>query len=51
MIAQLFLPGLIAFVLVMGAAYAGTMRALDVYFDPEQDSIFLSEDAGPPDRP
>lgn len=49
MVFQLLLPGLVAFVLVMGAAYAGTMRALEVYFDPEQDSVFLSADAGPPD--
>lgn len=42
------IPALIAFTFVMIAAYAGTMRALEVYFDPEQDSVFLSDDCEPP---
>ncbi len=43
-----FLPILIGFAFVMIAAYAGALRALEVYFDPEQDSIFLSDDYEPP---
>jgi hypothetical protein len=46
---QYLLPALIGFVFVMFAAYAGALRALDIYFDPEQDSIFLSNDSEPPD--
>ncbi|WP_191906245.1 MULTISPECIES: hypothetical protein [unclassified Haloarcula] len=49
MILQYLLPALIGFVFVMGAAYAGTLRALDVYFDPDRQSIFLSDDYEPPD--
>jgi hypothetical protein len=40
-------PPLVAFGFVTIAAYAGTLRALDVYFDPEQDSVFLSDDRPP----
>jgi len=42
---------LIGFTFVMIAAYAGTLRALEVYFDPTGDSIFLSEDSEPPEVP
>ena len=48
MVFQYLLPALIGFVFVMGAAYAGTLRALDVYFDPNRQSIFLSDDYDPP---
>jgi len=48
MVVGFVLPALIGFTFVMSAAYAGTLRALEVYFDPTQDSIFLSEDSGPP---
>lgn len=44
------LSALIAFTFLMIAAYAGTLRALDVYFDPNQDSIFLSDESDPPTR-
>ena len=39
---------LVAFTLVVAAVYAGTLRALEVYFDPRHDSIFLSDDHVPP---
>ena len=42
------LGGLVLFVFVMIASYAGTLRALDVYHDPKATSIFLSEDHDPP---
>ena len=45
---ELLLPGLIAFAFVMIAAYAGTLRALEVYFDPSRSSVFLSDDHEPP---
>lgn len=48
MVLELLLPGLIAFVFLTIAAYAGTLRALEVYFDPHQSSIFLSNDHEPP---
>jgi len=48
MVLELILPGVIAFAFVMVAAYAGTLRALEVYYDTEQDSIFLSDDHEPP---
>jgi len=48
MVVGFVLPALIRFTFVMSAAYARTLRALEVYFDPTQDSIFLSEDSGPP---
>ncbi|WP_224269849.1 hypothetical protein [Haloprofundus salinisoli] len=50
MVVDLLLPALIGFTFVMTAAYAGTLRALEVYFDSTQDSIFLSGDGGPPER-
>jgi hypothetical protein len=48
MVLDLLIPALIGFTFVMAAAYAGTLRALAVYHDPEQDSIFLSNDSNPP---
>ncbi|GAB3672149.1 hypothetical protein [Halopiger thermotolerans] len=51
MVLALLLPALIGFTFVMAAAYAGTLRALDVYFDPEQDSIFLSDGSDPTEKP
>ncbi|ADQ65963.1 hypothetical protein GL213_01785 [Halogeometricum borinquense] len=48
MVLGLILSGLIGFVLVMIATYAGALRALEVYFDPKQNSIFLSDDHEPP---
>ncbi|WP_199722467.1 hypothetical protein [Haloarcula sp. Atlit-47R] len=48
MAVEFLLPGLIGFAFVMVAAYAGSLRALEVYFDSEQDSIFLSDDYDPP---
>ena len=48
MVLDTLLPALIVFALVMTAAYAGTLRALEVYFDPARDSVFLSDDADPP---
>ncbi|MFC7028959.1 hypothetical protein ACFQJ5_17250 [Halomicroarcula sp. GCM10025324] len=48
MVFQYLLPALIGFVFVMGAAYAGTLRALEVYFDPDRESIFLSDEYEPP---
>jgi hypothetical protein len=32
------------------AAYVGVLRALEVYFDPNQDSVFLMGDGEPPRR-
>lgn len=48
MVLGLVLPALVAFTFVMAAAYAGTLRALEVYYDPDRSSVFLSDDAGPP---
>jgi len=48
MVLDLVLPALIGFTFVMVAAYAGTLRALEIYFDPTRDSIFLSDDSEPP---
>jgi hypothetical protein len=50
MVFQYMLPALVLFGFVMVSAYAGALRALEVYFDPTQDSIFLSDDAGPSRR-
>ena len=50
MVLELLFPALIAFAFLTIAAYAGTLRALEVYFDPDQDSIFLSDDAEPPNE-
>lgn len=48
MVLEFALLALIGFVFVMVAAYAGALRALDVYFDQDQDSIFLSDNSEPP---
>jgi hypothetical protein len=48
MVLGIAVAGLIGFTFVMGAAYAGTMRALAVYFDPEQHSVFLGSSHRPP---
>jgi len=48
MVLQFALPVLVGFTFVMLAAYAGTLRALEVYFDPDEDSVFLSDDSEPP---
>mgnify|MGYP006283009401 CR=1 FL=1 len=48
MVVGYVLPALVAFTFVMIAAYAGTLRALEVYFDSSRDSIFLSDDSEPP---
>lgn len=48
MILEFALLALVVFVFVMISAYAGALRALDVYFDQDQDSIFLSDDTEPP---
>jgi hypothetical protein len=48
MVLSLLLPALIGFAFVMLAAYAGTLRALETYFDPDRDSIFLAGDHDPP---
>ncbi len=48
MVLELVLPAFLGFVFVMISAYAGALRALEVYFDPDQDSIFLSDDSEPP---
>ena len=49
MVLQFILPALVAFVVLLTASYIGTLRALDVYFDPTQDSYFTA-DEGPPRR-
>lgn len=49
MVLGFVLPTLIGFTFVMIAAYAGTLRALEVYFDPTRDNIFLSEESDPPE--
>jgi len=48
MVLQFVVPALLVFTFIMISAYAGALRALEVYFDPEADSIFLSDDAEPP---
>ncbi|MFB6112968.1 MAG: hypothetical protein ABEJ58_02555 [Halodesulfurarchaeum sp.] len=48
MVLDVILSGIIGFAFVMIAAYAGTLRALEVYFDPDQNSIFLSDGSEPP---
>jgi len=44
MVLGIVLPALIGFAFVMISAYAGALRALEVYHDPEKTSIFLSND-------
>jgi len=50
MVVALVFWALVAFTFVTLAAYAGALRALDVYFDPNQDSVFLNDDSRPPKR-
>jgi hypothetical protein len=50
MVLGVVLSALVGFTFVMAAAYAGTLRALEVYFDPTQDSVFLSDDTDPLNR-
>jgi hypothetical protein len=47
MLFELLFVAFVGFGFVAIAAYAGALRALEVYFDPNQDSIFLSDGAGP----
>ena len=49
MVFELVFPALIAFTFLTAAAYVGTLRALEVYFDPTQDSYFLMDDSEPPE--
>ena len=49
MVLEYIFPAIVAFTFVMLAAYAGTLRALEVYFDPETDSVFLG-DVEPPEN-
>lgn len=48
MVVGMILGALVAFTVVTIAAYAGTLRALEVYFDPAENSVFLSDDHDPP---
>jgi len=48
MVLQFVLPAVFVFAFIMISAYAGALRALEVYFDPDADSIFLSDEAEPP---
>jgi hypothetical protein len=50
MVLDLILGLLVSFVWLAFAAYAGTLRALEVYHDPLQDSVFLPDDARRPER-
>ena len=50
MVLQYLFPALLGFVFVMVAAYAGTLRALDVFYDPDRQSVFLPDDHEPPHR-
>jgi hypothetical protein len=47
MVLGLLLVSLVWFAFVAIAAYAGALLALEVYFDPNKDSIFLADDDGP----
>jgi hypothetical protein len=38
---------LIAVTVIAAGVYIGALRALDVYYGADQDSVFLSEDSGP----
>ncbi|CAM2968284.1 MULTISPECIES: hypothetical protein [Halobacterium] len=42
----LVLGALVSVTVLSFGAYVGALRALDVYFS-DQDSVFLSDDAGP----
>lgn len=50
MVLGLILPAAISFVFAAVAAYVGALRALEVYFDPTQDSVFLTDDGDRPSR-
>jgi len=50
MVLSLLVPAAVAFVFGALAAYVGALRALQVYFDPNQDSVFLVDDRDPPGR-
>jgi len=50
MVVALVFWALVAFRFMTLAAYAGALRALDVYFDPNQDSVFIFDDPKPPKR-
>lgn len=39
---------LVVLTFIAGGVYIGVLRALDVYFDEESDSLFLSGDSDPP---
>ena len=48
MVLGLVVPVAVSFVVAAIAAYVGALRALAVYFDPTQDSVFLMSDRDPP---
>ena len=48
MVLELLIPVMVGFVIVNIAAYIGTLRALEVYFEPSRSSYFLSDDHEPP---
>ena len=48
MVLGLLVPAAISFVFAAVAAYVGALRALEVYFDPNQDSVFLADGRDPP---
>jgi hypothetical protein len=50
MVLGLVVPAAVSFVFAAVAAYVGALRALEVYFDPDQDSVFLMDDRDPPRR-
>ncbi|WP_197431331.1 hypothetical protein [Halorubrum sp. CBA1125] len=50
MVLGILLPAAVSFVFVTIAAYVGALRALEVYFDPTKDSVFLTEGNTPPRR-
>ena len=50
MVLGLVVPAAISFVFAAIAAYVGALRALEVYFDPTQDSVFLMNERDPPNR-
>ncbi|MDV7350590.1 hypothetical protein R3751_12490 [Halorubrum distributum] len=50
MVLGLVVPAAVSFVFAAIAAYVGALRALEVYFDPNRDSVFLMDDRDPPRR-
>ena len=50
MVLGLLFVTLVWFAFVAIAAYAGALLALEVYFDPNKDSIFLANDTEPPNN-